>query len=929
MGRIQTSVGLISGVNISETVAALMKLAAARRDAVSARTDTLKNEQLAVVQLSALLLSVKYVTDNLGKTDLFDKRSATSSNTAALTATVTGTPTDGTYQFTPLRAAANQQYLSDGFAAYSEPIGAGSVTFRFGDHVQRTTPLDVFNGGQGFQRGKIRITDRSGASAQIDLSAARSVEDIIEAINGNTTINVTAEAHGDGLRLVDNTGASVSNLKVQEVAGGATAASLGLAGIDVAASTADGADVLWLDRELDLDAFNDGSGVSLASKNLLGDVTYTLRDGTTGTIDFTPPDEGEGVTTSADPPATLGELIDLFNSAAPGKLTLEIAPDGDRLIATDLTTGEGSFTLESRDENGSDAVADLGLGGDAVDGEIVGRRLLGGTGSVLLDSLAGGRGLGAIGSLELTDRSGASDSVDLSGAETLDDVIDAINAASVGITARVNEARNGIELVDTTGASASNLIVADGEGEDGAATALGIAVDAAVTSVNSGDLHLQVVSENTRLADFDGGAGVAEGDIIIINSAGTLSPVNLRATSSRPMQTIGDVIAEINRAAIGVVAEINATGDGIRIRDVAGGSGTLRVVETGGTTAADLHLSGDATTVEIDGEDVQVVDGSTTRVVAITGSDSLATLRQKVNALSAGVTASILDDGSSEPYRLTLRSDRSGAGGRLVLDTSQLGFSMEETVRGQDALLMLGGTVGGGILVSSATNRFTDVIPGVRLDLQQASETPLTITISQTDADVSANLQVMVDNYNKFREYLNEQTAWDETTQTGALLFGDSAALRLDSELSAVFSRQFTGAGAIRSLAELGIDIQQDGTLTYDATKFETRWAEDSDAVKEFFTTTDFGASDRLAEAIDSFTAQDVSLLAQRYRSLTDKIEDNEERIAFMDERLDAQEERLYLDFYRMELAIAKTQNNLSVIEGFQPLTPYTGVASE
>ena len=482
MGKIQTSIGLITGMKITDTVEALMKLAAARRDALSARTDTLKDEQLAVVQLSALLLSVKYVTDNLGKADLFDKRTAASGNTALLTATVTGTPSDGTYQFTPLRTAQSQQFLGSGFASSTEAIGAGQVTFRFGDNVERATPLDVFNDGDGIRRGTIRITDRSGASAQIDLTTAQTVDDVLEAINANTTINVTAVAHGDGFRLIDNTGSSVSNLKVQEVAGGTTAASLGLAGIDTASNVADGADVLRLDRGLELDGLNDGNGVSLASKNLLGDVTYTLRDGTTGTIDFTPLNDGEGATTSAEPPATLGELIDVFNAAAPDKLRLEIASDGDRLVVTDLTVGDGDFTLASRDENGSGAVEDLGLGGEAVDGAIVGRRLLGGTGSVLLSSLDGGRGLGQLGTLELTDRAGASDTVDLSDAETLEDVIDAINAASVGITARVNQAKNGIELVDTTGAVGEQPDRRRRRGRNGAATALGIAVDAAVTS---------------------------------------------------------------------------------------------------------------------------------------------------------------------------------------------------------------------------------------------------------------------------------------------------------------------------------------------------------------------------------------------------------------------------------------------------------------
>ncbi len=93
----------------------------------------------------------------------------------------------------------------------------------------------------------------------------------------------------------------------------------------------------------------------------------------------------------------------------------------------------------------------MGLTGTAVDGVITGRRIISGANTVLLSSLGGGKGLGELGAINLTDRNGASATVDLSNAETLEDVIEAINAAPVQITARVNQARNGIELMDTSG----------------------------------------------------------------------------------------------------------------------------------------------------------------------------------------------------------------------------------------------------------------------------------------------------------------------------------------------------------------------------------------------------------------------------------------------------------------------------------------------
>src|SRR5205085_5612366 len=157
----------------------------------------------------------------------------------------------------------SQQLISQGFAS-TDTIGAGSFSFGVGGFVDQGISLSQLNGGAGVRAGKIRITDRSGASAVIDLSFARSVDDVLDAINNNTSINVSAVPSGDSFKLVDNSGGS-GNLKVQEVAGGSTAGDLGLAGIDTALSSATGSDVFALNLNSELSSLNDGNGVQLRS----------------------------------------------------------------------------------------------------------------------------------------------------------------------------------------------------------------------------------------------------------------------------------------------------------------------------------------------------------------------------------------------------------------------------------------------------------------------------------------------------------------------------------------------------------------------------------------------------------------------------------------------------------------------------------------
>jgi flagellar hook-associated protein 2 len=908
VASISSTVGLVTGIQIGDLVDKLMAVASKPHDLLNTKNEALKKQQVAVTDLAAMVVSVRYITASMSSGTVFDTQTASSSAPATLATTVTGQPKQGAYQFTPLQLATRNEYLSSGFASDTTPIGAGTLSFRYGDDLQRGLKLDEINSGSGLTRGTIEITDRSGATGQIDLSAVGSMQDVVEAINSNADINVTASLVGDHIRLADGTGQTAANLKVSEVGGGKTAASLGLSGIDVAASTADGQDIAQLSSDMNLNSLNDGRGISIS--NVLEDFKFTLSNGTSWEVDLSPRASG-GSTVDTD--LTLGDVVDRINSVAPDSLKAEIGPDGDRLVITDLTGGTGEFKAESL--FGGTALHDLGLDQTASGGTITGRRIIGGLGTVLVDSLNGGNGI-SLGSVQLTDRSGATDTVDLSGAETLDEVLQRINAASVGITAQLNTAKNGIELVDTTGSTAHNLTVAD-VGGGTTATKLGIAGSVAKSSVNGGDLHLQVVTKNTAISDLNGGAGIMRGYVSITDTTGNQAKLNLFA---KDMQTVGDVITGINRLGLGVLAQINPTGDGIRLIDTAHGSGKITVAESGSTAAANLHLLGTSSEQQVGGVATQVLDGSMTYKVTLDSTNTLADLRTKINALGAGVTASAFNDGSSRPYRMSLSSDRTGAKGNLVLDTSQLGISLNETAQGRDAVLAVGAFKPGkdNVLAFSSTNTFTSALSGVSLEIKDTSTSPVTVSVSASDSDALANVKAMVSNYNRLQTGLSTYTSYNADTNTASVLTGDSAALRVESELSYMVSGRFYTGGSIQSLAQVGITVGEDGKLSLDEDKFSAAFQADPTAVKQFFSKTDTGFCARFNKLADQLAGQDVSLMALRYKALDQKISDNTDHLSKMADSLAKQKEAMLLKFYNMETAISKIQSNSSAISAIQ-----------
>ncbi len=958
MGQIQLNTGLATGFPIVDTVDQLMELEAAPRDHLKKRTEKLQEEQAAITELSALMMTSNYMMQNLGKKEVFDRREVFSSNEDVLTARVTGDVPQGRFTFTPVQMAQNHQLLAQGIQSDKVPLGGGEVKFRFGDDLSSAFNLDNINGGVGFKRGMIRITDRSGSRAVIDLTRAQSLDDVISAINNNYEINVTAQAEGDRLVLVDQSGFGDTNLLVQEVNNGTTAASLGLNEIDSSEDIAFGKDLMMMSEMTKLSALNDGNGVTV--NKVLTDLKFTLADGTTGVIDFgaveplTPEQieaisNGESIERTKTKQTTVGELIDVINAVEPEKLQAKIGPDGKRLVIEDLTTGEDTFKLENSSNTQTLQSLQLAAEGQdevtGTDGSVTGGRLIGGLDSVLLSTLNGGSGLSLeAGTINVTDRAGNSTTVDLSNVgqmETLDHLMQAFNGQfyedGVKVRLQLNSSKTGLALVDQSNGYASNLIVEDATGN--IAETLGLEVDGVTNHVRGDDLHLKVVSWQTKLADLRGGQGVdTTGRIQITDSSGRSDMLML---NKEDYQTIGDVIQGINRLSTNVYAEINDNGDGIKLTDNADGEGPLVVMDDGlSTAAADLHLTRSPEEVTVEGEEGedpvtrQVVDGSMTHVVELAEHETLDDLRKKVDSLNAGIDASVYVDGSDAPFRLAFQSEISGSDGHMVVDMSGLGMEVEETTEAKDSLVVLGDpTNPTSVLLSSSTNTIRNAVPGITLDIKNLSGNPVNVWTERSNADIKASLKAFTENYNKFRKKLDEYTYYDPDTDTRSVLTGDSTALRLDQDLSFFLTKSFPGLGEIQSLMDLGIDFSDTGKITFNEDEFDRLYQRSPDAIEEFFTkekeiggeTKKVGFVEKFTEVSEALVGKDVSVSASRYKTLKRQIENNTDRIEWLNEQLESKRMRLLTNFYKMELAVSQMQSDASYVNSIQGMAPKSG----
>src|SRR5437588_11752296 len=220
MGRISSGVGLISGINSKDIIDQLMTLESQPKVVLQTRIDGINQQKLAYADLSTRLTSLKINSTTLKKDATFQAATATSSDENVFTATAVNGAAVGSFQLQVARLVTSQQLISRGFADFnSTKLSAGTITIdQGGGELSQLNPLSNLNGGAGVRRGLFRITDRTGASAVIDTTAAVNLQDVIKKINTSLDIQVHAALDGDHIVLTDVSGKTASNLIVQDLA---------------------------------------------------------------------------------------------------------------------------------------------------------------------------------------------------------------------------------------------------------------------------------------------------------------------------------------------------------------------------------------------------------------------------------------------------------------------------------------------------------------------------------------------------------------------------------------------------------------------------------------------------------------------------------------------------------------------------------------
>lgn len=247
------------------------------------------------------------------------------------------------------------------------------------------------------------------------------------------------------------------------------------------------------------------------------------------------------------------------------------------------------------------------------------------------------------------------------------------------------------------------------------------------------------------------------------------------------------------------------------------------------------------------------------QVINVTSeNNSLLGLREAINAVSeqSGVTATVINDGSEgSPYRLMLTGQDASTPFDSVFDLTDGGgtavdVGMTQTRAAQEAVVYIDG-----VKVVSGNNVLDDVISGVTINLSQTSTMSYSgteevgvdpsewadppqyvstmMTVKSDSEPLKEKLNTFVDSYNEIMDWISSgypefgavatseaEVADGEEESLSHMLRGDSSVNGVKRRLQNLLTSVIDTGGSFKTLSQLGISTQQDGSLAVNEETF-------------------------------------------------------------------------------------------------------------
>ncbi|MBI5381746.1 MAG: flagellar filament capping protein FliD [Opitutae bacterium] len=351
----------------------------------------------------------------------------------------------------------------------------------------------------------------------------------------------------------------------------------------------------------------------------------------------------------------------------------------------------------------------------------------------------------------------------------------------------------------------------------------------------------------------------------------------------------------------------------------------MRLTNNGGTSVSSGSALGKTSTTATLANarlrnPITAVDGSGNGSFTINGvaisynvnTDSLSAVIARVNASSAGVTASY--DTANDRVKFT--NSATGDLGMTISETAgglldAIGFSTGGTLEhGLNAQI----SVNGGPTITTTSNTFDATVHGITgLSVTAKSATTETISVAANTDAMTTAINTFVSKFNDVQDYIEEKTKITVSNGkvTAALLSNNREVQEWSRSLRSLAFNTVSGlSGSISKIDDIGLDFVT-GTSKLqikNSTKLSAALSGNAVDVAAFFTTSTTGFASR----IDSFITTTLGSngtggnLGTQTSTITKESSRLDQQITDMERRLEEQRSRMEAAFIRMEEAQQK-----------------------
>ena len=318
---------------------------------------------------------------------------------------------------------------------------------------------------------------------------------------------------------------------------------------------------------------------------------------------------------------------------------------------------------------------------------------------------------------------------------------------------------------------------------------------------------------------------------------------------------------------------------------------------------------------------ITIVGHSGTPLEITPASNSLDDVASAINSSTAGVTAtkvaSGVDGSGTKLYRLQFSSKTSGAASSFTIyqgsaadvaggtATNVLTAPGSATIKiAQDASVTLWKGTSAEQVITSSSNTFTDLLPGISITASAVAAGPVNIAVTRDDTKIAAVAKGLVDSISSAFVLIAAQTAVSTTTDASGKSTTSAGVFAGDSNIRDIRQKTLDAASAPingHSPSEYGIVLTRTGTITFDPDKFAAALVADPTTVMAAVQT----IATRIATVATAASDKYDGALTNQIRGDQSQVKNLGDQISAWDVRLASRKSTLQRTYSAMEVLLS------------------------